>query len=311
MRVLYTLLFASLAVAAAGARATCLQLYEFTPTPALTLDVDWPQQPTLGFDWRYGIPLTASADDSDVADIFEWNEVTQEYEFWGQMEVWGSPEIVWTCSWGIFSETGTNQAIGASAHWMPTEPLQDTVTIECEANDRHDELGLCDDGDRDDQDDYDFAVYDVRFPKTITVASRRRVAGDPPLDEGYVFGYYNTVEVLDNWGGGFAGLEVRQDLADPFKPPERPRNTHGDSTSEAGNTWIGPDATGTTDQDGRINSLDLVQGPLSEGMLEEDSPHVLKRVFVVDRPVVRRMYFNPLPLCTGQHLNSYPSLPPP
>jgi len=309
-RALAVLLVALLALSAGGAQAFCQYWYDFEPGEPCRLDVNWPTEPPVGFDWRYGIPLTATADDDDTADIFEWNELTQEYEFWTQMEVPGSPEIKWTCSWGIFSETGNSEAVGPSVQWMPTEPLQDSVTIDCEANDRHGVLGLCDGGNRDDDDDDDSAVYNIRYPDAINVASRRRDAADPPLDEGNQFGYYNMVQILDNWGEGFAGLEVRQELASLMVPPFFPTNTHTDPTSDAGITWMERDTAGVTDEHGWIRRFDLVQTMNTEMDLRNDSLHFLKRAEAAERTVLRRMYCNPISSCTAQHVNSYPSLPP-
>ena len=119
-------------------------------------------------------------------------------------------------------------------------------------------------------------------------------------------------EVRDNFGAPFAGLSVLQDLASPFTPVKT-LNAHADTTPENQITWLSPDAQGTTDANGRIDDFDLVvQSPSTEAQArDEDSPHMMKRVFVVARPVVKILYWNAYPVCSGQHVNYYPTLPPP
>lgn len=274
------------------------------------LDVDWPTEPTEGFDWRSGIYISANIDDHDHMDVYEVDTATSNWVWLGPMSAPGSPEITWTCSWGVFEESSDDTAVGyAGVTWRPTEPFQDTVEIDVEVDDPYDTLIDFEMGDRDDAPESDSEVLRVRWPKTINVSHRRRDANDPPLDMGFVFGYYNVVEILDNFGQPYPGIEVQGDMAD-IATFNAPRNNHGDSTPEGNINWLS-DVNGTTDSNGLIRRFDLVQGPLTEAQLQTDSPHIHKRAYVVARANVKKRYWNPFPNCTGTHTNQYVNGVPP
>lgn len=225
--------------------------YTWSPAPQMDVILYHQAVPERGWRWNDVLTLNVYAPETDTVTITEEGVFISEY-----MEH-DSTEFVWTCSDGVFVETGTSTATNFSGvNWMSDNTPPDFLTVTCQMSDG----GVVPSGDagtRDDADVTDDSMIKIRFPKTISL----RFVNNVEPDAGHDYAYANVVKVVDNHGQPMEGEYVVQDLSDFEKPggyfgPEHQAPPADDTTID----WRLGDMVRYTDQQGEAYDICQYEG---------------------------------------------------